>query len=74
MGAIKEDRVIGLSALLLNAIMLVAVAAILPGVAINTVLDGALAIVLVTVLTSIAASLLSIDDEDRFRDVLELPV
>jgi len=58
---------IGLGALLLNAIVLLAAAAIVPGVSIATVLDAVLAIVLVTVLTSIAASLLSIDDEDRFR-------
>src|SRR5262249_3066451 len=58
---------IGFGALLLNGLVLLAVAAIVPGVTIDSVLDAVLAIVLVTVLTSIAASLVSIDDEDRFR-------
>jgi uncharacterized membrane protein YvlD (DUF360 family) len=76
---------IGLGALVLNAGVLLLVAAIVPGVRIDGLGDGVLAVIVVTVLTSAATALLSIDDDRRFaahlarrrgrpRDVIESDV
>ncbi|WP_445151534.1 phage holin family protein [Baekduia sp. Peel2402] len=58
---------IGLGALVLNALVLLGTAAIVPGVDLAGVFDGVLAVVLVTAITSLGTGLVSINDEARFR-------
>jgi uncharacterized membrane protein YvlD (DUF360 family) len=63
---------LGAAVLLLNGAVLLLAAAIVPGVVIDSLADGVLVAVCVTVLTTVFGAILSIDDDDRFATHLRL--